>query len=170
MERNPYAPPSADGVLLTQRNAAPKKRSLLPLWLAALYCCITGACYLYVLVSVIYRLWDADLGGLLAWGFAIGILHPVARFAAGISLIRRARIAPNLCVALIIVTAAGSFLWQLYTRLQGRPSSYSVPNILLGVAEVLLLLVITRYAFALRSHGILRSTRPPRAEANGTVI
>ena len=159
-DRNPYAPPAADGVLLAQKNATPPKRSLLPLWLAALYCFITGAAYLYALVSVTYRLWDAELGAVLGWAFAIGVMHPVARFSAGISLIRRARIAPKLCVALIIVTVAGPVIWQLYTVLfQDRPSSYSAPNILLGIAEVLLLSVITRYAFTLRSDGMLRPRR-----------
>jgi hypothetical protein len=160
-DRNPYAPPAADGVLLAQKNATPSKRSLLPLWLAALYCLITGAGYFYALVSVTYRLWDADLGGMLGWAFAIGVMHPVARFAAGIGLIRRARIAPQLCVALIIVTVAGPIVWRLYAALfEGRPFAYSSPNILLAIGEVPLLLVITRYAFALRSAGMLKPRRP----------
>jgi len=158
--RNPYAPPAADVVLSAQSKAAPSKRSLLPLWLSALYCLITEAGYLGALILVTYRLRDADLGGMLGWAFAIGIMHPIARFAAGISLVRRARIAPRLCVVVIIVTIAGPVLWRLYTELfEGRSFSYSTPNILLAIGEVLLLSMITRYAFALRNAGILKSRR-----------
>jgi hypothetical protein len=164
-DRNPYAPPAADVVLPAQKTAAPSKRSLLPLWLSALYCLITGAGSLVALVLVTYRLRNDDVGAMLGWGFAIGILHPIARFAAGISLIRRARIAPQLCVALIVVTVAGPILWRLYVALfAGRSFGYSSPNILLAIGELLLLLVITRYAFALRSAGMLQ---PPRPENSG---
>jgi hypothetical protein len=159
--RNPYAPPNADVMLSAQKAAAPKKRSLLPLWLSAFYCFITGAGYLLTLVVVTHNLWNDNLGATLLWAVAIGVLHPIARFAAGISLIRRSRMAPQLCVVLIVVTVAAPILWRLYSVLfEGGHFSYSTPNILLASGEVLLLSVITRYAFALRSAGMLKS-RPP---------
>jgi len=161
--RNPYAPPATDVARLEEGKSAPSKRSLLPLWLAALYCFITGAGYLWTLGWVARDLWNEGLGATLFWAVAVGFLHPIARFAAGISLIRRHRFAPQLCVVLIIVTVAGPIFWRLYSELfEGRHFSYSSPNILLAIGEVLLLSVITRYAFALRKDGMLK----PRPQDN----
>jgi hypothetical protein len=109
-DRNPYAPPAAD-VVLNQTNSTTQKKSLLPMWLAALYCIVIGAGHLVMLVQITYRTWDMD-DWLPGWAHAVAFVQPLALFT-----------------------------WPLS---------------LLYLADLMVLVLITRYVFALRGRGMLR--------------
>jgi hypothetical protein len=153
-DRNPYAPPSAD-VVLNQTNSTTQKKSLLPMWLAALYCIVIGTGHLVMLVQITYRTWDMD-DWLPGWAHAVAFMQPVARLAAGISLIRRFRVSPAIFGGLSAFTAIFPLVWQRYwTYMTGR-SLFTWPLSLLYLADLMVLVLITRYVFALRSRGLLR--------------
>jgi hypothetical protein len=154
---NPYAPPRADVADVSQKSSATTKKSLLPLWLAASYCIIIGACHVVMLVLALYRAWDmVDEGLLPGSAYAFGFIQPAARLAAGFSFIRRSKLSPVFFVALTAFTAIFPILWQRYWNSQTGYAFRPGPLSFLVIADLLVLLAITRYAFALKSRGMLK--------------
>jgi hypothetical protein len=153
---NPYAPPRADVADVPHKTGTPKK-SLLPLWLAAFYCIIGGALHVVSLALALYRMADTIDSGLLpAWVYALGFIQPTARLAAGISLVRRSRLSPVFLVVPTVVTAIFPILWQRIWIWQTGQPHHSGPMAFLVISDLLVMLAITRYAFSLKSRGMLR--------------
>ena len=88
------------------------------------------------------------------WVYALGFIQPVARIAGGVSFIRRSRFSPLLLAVLVGVTVLFPILWQLLRT--GTVALPSGPLAWLGLADLMLLLLIARYAFVLQSRGVLR--------------
>jgi hypothetical protein len=88
------------------------------------------------------------------WVYALGFIQPAARIAGGVSFFRRSRFSPLLLAALVVVTVVYPILWQLLRT--GTVAAPSGPLAWLGLADLMLLLLIARYAFALQSRGPLR--------------
>jgi hypothetical protein len=86
----------------------------------------------------------------------VGFIQPVARLAAGISLMRRFRLSPAILVGLTAFTAIFPLLWQRYWTLHDRQPDSHGPLSSLALADLIVLVLITRYVLALRSRGILR--------------
>jgi hypothetical protein len=155
--RNPYSPPRAPVADIPQITAAQVKKSLLPLWFASLYCIVIGVWHAIMLITALYHARDLLDWPMPPWVYALGFIQPVARIAGGVSFIRRSRLSPMLLATLAAVTALWPILWQLLLRSQtGATAVPSGPVVWLGLADLTLLILIARYAFALRSRGILR--------------
>jgi hypothetical protein len=153
---NPYSPPRAPVADIPQVSAAQAKRSLLPLWLASLYCIVVGVGAAIFLLGAIYRALDLILEETLPvspWVYLLAFAHPIARLAAGVGLLRRSRFSPALLGVLLAITVVFPFLGRFALHLSTLPSG---PSVGLFLADVTLLILITRYAFALRSRGVLR--------------
>ena len=125
------------------------------MWLAALYCIVIGAGHLVMLAQITYQTWDMD-DWLPGWAHAVGFILPVARLAAGFSLLRRFRLTPAIFVGLSAFTAIFPLLWQRYWTYMTGKAIFTWPLSLLTLADVTVLVLITRYVFALRSRGMLR--------------
>jgi hypothetical protein len=158
--RNPYSPPRAHvadiprtgAIEATTRTGA--KKSLLPLWLASLYCIVTGVGHATGLAMALYGARYMLDWPMPPWVYSLGFIQPAARIAGGVCLIRRTRFSPPLLAALVAITALFPILWQFLQT--GAVTVHSGPVLWLQLADLMLLLLITRYAFALRSHGALR--------------
>jgi hypothetical protein len=155
--RNPYSPPRAHVADIPQTAAAQAKKSLLPLWFASLYCIVLGVGHAILLTTALYRARYMLDWPMPPWVYALGFIQPVARIAGGVSFIRRSRFSPTLLVTLAVVTALFPILWQILLRSQtGANSLPSGPVLWLALADLTLLILIARYAFALQSRGALR--------------
>lgn len=155
--RNPYSPPRAPVADMPPTTAAQAKKSLLPLWLASLYCIVIGVGHAILLITALYRARDLLDWPMPPWVYALGFIQPVARIAGGVSFIRRSRFSPMLLATLAVVTVLWPILWQLLLRSQtGAAAVPSGPVAWLGLADLTLLILIARYAFALRNRGVLR--------------
>ena len=160
ISRNPYSPPRAqvsDIPQATPAEAGQAKRSLLPLWLGSFYCIAMGLWHTTLLAVALYRARDLLDWPMPPWVYALGFIQPAARLAAGVSFIRRSRFSPPLLLTLVAVTALWPILWQGLVRSQtGASTLPSGPALWLSLADLMLLILITRYAFALRTRGALR--------------
>ena len=155
--RNPYSPPRAQVADIPQTTAERVKKSLLPLWVASLYCIVIGVWHAIMLITALYHARDLLDWPMPPWVYALGFIQPAARIAGGVSFIRRSRFSPMLLTTLAVVTALWPILWQILSRSQtGAAPLPSGPVVWLGLADLTLLILIARYAFALRSRGVLR--------------
>lgn len=155
--RNPYSPPRAHVADIPQVSAAQAKKSLLPLWFASLYCIVIGVGHAILLVTLLYRVRDVLEWPMPPWVYALGFIQPAARIAGGVSFIRRSRFSPVLLVTLAVLTALFPILWQILLRSQtGASAPTPGPVVWLALADLMLLILIARYAFALQSRGALR--------------
>ena len=157
INRNPYSPPRAhvaDIAVAQATSVSQTKRSLLPLWAASFYCIVIGMGHAVALAIAVYRARYLLDWPMPPWVYALGFVQPVARIAGGVSFIRRSRFSPLLLAALVGVTVLFPILWQLLRT--GTVAVPSGPLAWLGLADLMLLLLIARYAFVLRSRGALR--------------
>jgi hypothetical protein len=142
--------------VLPHKTSGTPKKSLLPLWLAAFYCIVIGACHFFMLVLALYRARDMLDWLMPQWAYAVGFVQPAIRLAAGISFIRRSRLSPVFFAALTAFTAIFPILWQRYWASQTGYTFRPGPLSFLVIADLLVMLAITRYAFSLKSRGMLR--------------
>ena len=158
--RNPYSPPRARVAdiphtgAIEATSATGAKKSLLPLWLASLYCIVTGLGHAAGLALALYRARDLLDWPMPLWVYFLGFIQPTARIAGGVSLIRRTRFTPPLLAAVVTITALFPILWQFLQT--GAVTLNFGPVLWLQLADLMLLLLITRYAFALHGRGALR--------------
>jgi hypothetical protein len=137
------------------KTGTPKK-SLLPLWLAAFYCIVVGAFHVFSLAQELYQMGDTLDWLLPVWAYPLGFIQPTVRLAAGISLVRRSRLSRVFLVVATVVTAIFPILWQCIWTWQTGKSSRLGSIAFFVIPDLLVMLAITRYAFSLKSRGMLR--------------
>jgi hypothetical protein len=109
-----------------------------------------------MLAQTLYRAVDMSEWLVPPWAFAVAFIQPAARLAAGISFIRRSRLSPVIFAALTAFTAIFPILWQLYWTSQTGSAFHPGSTSLLVIADLMVLVAITRYAFSLKSRGMLK--------------
>jgi hypothetical protein len=143
-DSNPYVPPEA----VAAGPSAPTVRrgkSLLPLWLAGAYLVFGTLTQLLAMAVVLVRAWPfPPLPGRLY----VALLPILLLFSAGIALFRRAAFAPELLLTAIILRT------ELRLVLPLIPGQLFIQSPL-DIADWLVLLMITLYAFQLRGRGVL---------------
>ena len=149
---NPYSPPRAPVADIPQADPTRAKRSLMPLWLASLYCLAIGVAHLFMLATALYRARELLEWPMPPWVYMLGFIQPATRIAGGVSFIRRSRFSPELLLAMAVIAVVFPILWAVL----GPGRLPSGPLLGLSLADLTLLVLITRYAFALRQRGVLR--------------
>jgi hypothetical protein len=107
-----------------------------------------------MLATLLYRARDLLDWPMPPWVYSLGFIQPAARIAGGVSLIRRTRFSPPLLAALVAIAVLFPILWQFLQT--GAVTVHFGPVLWLQLADLMLLLLITRYAFALHGRGALR--------------
>jgi hypothetical protein len=148
---NPYAPPRA--AVADQLPPRPVRgKSLLPLWLAAGYCTVGGVLQLLLIAVFLYSMSLPALG----LGFYLRLIPVLMMIGAGITLIRRSSVSPELLLAVIILRAQTQAI--PVTPDSGLHLSAT------DIPDWLILVAITRYAYVLRARGVLRQVAASSGE------
>jgi hypothetical protein len=132
------------------------KRSLLPIWWAALYCILIGALQLGQLVAAMYKAREMLSWLLPSWAYCVGFILPIARIAAGVYFIRRSRFSPIILLAVTVYRGVFPLLsYHFWLSQTGKPIPGG-PLPVDAIADLAVLSAITGYAFMLKSRGALK--------------
>jgi hypothetical protein len=134
---------------------APRKKSLLPIWICGIYCVATGAWQLGQLAAALYNARDMVSWLLPPWLYVVAFVLPVARVAAGISFIRKFKHSPIFLLALTVYRGVFPVVWYYFWVSQTGKRVPGGPLPIGAIADLFLLAAITVYAFVLKRRGAL---------------